>query len=359
MPNVKAQCMGYKIIICCLFWTTLLSTEEVYLKTPDISQEAIIGTNVGIRPYRKSGVRLEAEWFNDKLIIHNYGYGGSGLTLCFGGSKEVLDLLETQKTHVKTIAVLGAGVVGLAAAYDLLEKGYEVHLYSDKWSPHLTSNVAAGSWTPHAVTPEMSNEKKTLQQRMLETAEQRFLRSAGLSPEFAGVKLICCYIFSDNVRKPISIGEEVLVHFDNGAIKQARKICRIGIDGGLFMEDLFAKVKSKGAIFQKHFQTLEDVLNLKEPVIVNCLSLGSREIFDDREFIPARGQIVYLKPQQHVDYMLFQKLPDSNYFFHIYPWSDRVILGGVYEPGEEEAIVNPDTIDRILQNAKKCLSSDL
>ena len=77
----KGQVMFYKIAFFCLFAISGLSLEHVYLKTPVISKENIIGTNVGIRPYRKTGVRIEAEKIRNKLIIHNYGYGGSGLTL--------------------------------------------------------------------------------------------------------------------------------------------------------------------------------------------------------------------------------------------------------------------------------------
>ncbi len=140
--------MLYWMGFFCLFCVSLFSAEHVYLKTPNISRENILGTNAGIRPYRKTGVRLEAEWLQDKLIIHNYGYGGSGLTLSFGGAKEVLEILDKQKVSSKIVAVFGAGVVGLATAYDLLEKGYKFALYSEQWNPDLTSNVAAGSWTP-------------------------------------------------------------------------------------------------------------------------------------------------------------------------------------------------------------------
>ncbi len=324
--------MLYRISFIFLFCVSLFSAEHIYLKTPNISRENILGTNTGIRPYRKTGIRLEAEWLQDKLIIHNYGYGGSGLTLSLGGSKEVLEILDRQKVSSKIVAVLGAGVVGLATAYDLLDKGYVVHLYSEKWNPDLTSNVAAGSWTPHPLPSDSPPQKIQLHQRLLEIAEQRFLRSTGNDPEFDGVRLMSYYILtpsnSQEVIHPINPAEEVVVHFDNGTIKSGRKLYRVGIDGKLFMEDLFSKVKSKGAVLQqKQFTNLEEVLNLKEPIIVNCMSLGSRELFNDREFTPVRGQIIYFKHQEDIDYMLYQKIPGSNYFFHIYPWSDRLILG--------------------------------
>lgn len=362
--------MFYRIAFFLLYCASLFSTEHIYLETPNIARENIIGTTVGIRPFRKTGVRLEAEWLHDKLIIHNYGYGGSGLTLSFGGASEVLEILENQKASSNIVAILGAGVVGLATAYDLLEKGYEVHLYADQWNPNLTSNVAAGIWTPLTFPSDIPEEKKSLHQRMLAIAEQRFLKSTGPHPEFAGVKLREYYrLTTDNPQavKTMHQGEEVIFHFDNGLIKNGLRSTRLAIEGKLFMDDLQAKVKSKGALLnQKHFDKLEEVISLKEPIIINCLSMGSRELFNDGEFIPVRGQMIYFKPQAGMDYVLSQAVPlspsvpnDPNNWVALYPWSDRIILGGINEHGNEEMVIDEEVIDTIMKNAEKCLSGDL
>lgn len=350
--------MLYKFTLFCLFCFSLQSTEQVYLKIPNISQENMIGTNVGIRPYRKTGVRIEAESLNNKLIIHNYGYEGSGLTMAFGGSHEVLDILESKNPSSKTVAILGAGVAGLTTAYDLLALGYEVHLYSDKWNPNLTSNVAAGIWTPFSSYADLLPEKKKLHQRILKTAEERLSRSVQNNPEFEGVKNIYGYVLTDDTQN-YSQGDAVTLYFDNGIIKKAQRVKRIGLDGKLFMDDLFRKVKSKGAtLHQMHFENLDQISSLPESIIINCLSLGSREIFNDHELMPVRGQLVYYKPQNEIDYFLFQFIPESNFIFLLYPWNDRLILGGVYEYGQEELITTPATIDRILQNAQQILSGE-
>jgi hypothetical protein len=353
------------IVLLCLFCISLFSTEHVYLTTPDISQENIIGTNAGIRPFRKTGVRIEAEHIQDKLIIHNYGYGGSGLTLCFGGSKEVLSLLSQQIIPVKTVAILGAGAIGLAVAYDLLEHGYEVHLYSDNWSPNLTSNVAAGIWTPLKFPRDLPEQKQHFHQRLLDASKERFFKSIdSSSPEFAGIKLIPYYFFFKQEKpEPDKKEDKVVVHFDNGLVKNGKRYYEIGIEGKVFIENLFEKVKDKGAhLHQIHFETIEDILKLNEPIIINCTSFGSVKLFQDTDFILARGQIIYLKPQEGIDYFIFDEVPNqsdasSYYFFSLYPWNDRLILNGVYEFGEEEAITTPAVIDRLLQNAKNCLSN--
>lgn len=360
--------MFYKIAFFCLCVTSVFSAEHVYLNTPNISKENILGTNVGIRPFRKTGIRIELEQIQDKLIIHNYGYGGSGLTLSFGGVQEVLEILENQKNHSKVVAVLGAGVVGLTTAYDLLEKGYEVHIYADEWSPNLTSNVAAGIWSPLSFPKDLSEEKKQLHLRMQKNSECRFLKSVGDSPEFIGVRLIPSYSFTTQASQEsdrTKQREEIVVHFDNGVIKKGRRIYELGIDGQLFMNDLYLKVKQKGAILtQCHLESLEDVLNLKESVIINCTSMGSIQLFNDQEFIPVRGHLVYFNNQNNIDYLYFHKIDndpsDPNMFFvSVYPWSDRMILGGVYELGQQERIVSQEIVDKIIKNAEQCLSGNL
>jgi len=59
-----------------------------------IDNPRVVRERVGLRPFRKSGVRLETEKLRDgRTVIHNYGHGGSGFTLSWGCAREVLDLV--------------------------------------------------------------------------------------------------------------------------------------------------------------------------------------------------------------------------------------------------------------------------
>jgi D-amino-acid oxidase len=57
---------------------------------------------VGLRPARKDNIRLEQEPGTD--IIHNYGHGGSGVTLSWGCAKEVVQIAKS--SHSKLTKVL-------------------------------------------------------------------------------------------------------------------------------------------------------------------------------------------------------------------------------------------------------------
>lgn len=56
---------------------------------------SIVRHAVGLRPWRKDGVRIEREKFDDGLhVIHNYGHAGWGYQGSYGCAERVVELLE-------------------------------------------------------------------------------------------------------------------------------------------------------------------------------------------------------------------------------------------------------------------------
>ena len=91
-----------------------------------VSRERIIREVVGLRPYRPEGFVVDAERVGDKLLIHNYGHGGAGITLSWGTASLALDLARdflgartsragrsSRPAAHRRFAVLGCGVNGL------------------------------------------------------------------------------------------------------------------------------------------------------------------------------------------------------------------------------------------------------
>jgi D-amino-acid oxidase len=59
----------------------------------NIDKPPVLAERVGLRPFRKSGVRLERDRLVDgRTVIHNYGHGGAGFTLSWGCAREVLEV---------------------------------------------------------------------------------------------------------------------------------------------------------------------------------------------------------------------------------------------------------------------------
>jgi D-amino-acid oxidase len=64
---------------------------------PALAECTVLEHLVGLRPGRPS-VRLEPDACNSTNVVHNYGHGGSGVTLAWGCAEEVVALLRTDPT---------------------------------------------------------------------------------------------------------------------------------------------------------------------------------------------------------------------------------------------------------------------
>jgi D-amino-acid oxidase len=58
----------------------------------NIDKPPVLAERVGLRPFRRSGLRLERDQLRDgRTVVHNYGHGGAGFTLSWGCAREVLE----------------------------------------------------------------------------------------------------------------------------------------------------------------------------------------------------------------------------------------------------------------------------
>ncbi|KAF0333062.1 FAD dependent oxidoreductase [Gigaspora margarita] len=66
----------------------------------DQAQLTIKGYGVGLRPCRKGGVRVDAEWITSEkiskkiLIGHNYGHGGAGFESSYGAANHLIKVMK-------------------------------------------------------------------------------------------------------------------------------------------------------------------------------------------------------------------------------------------------------------------------
>jgi D-amino-acid oxidase len=70
------------------------STSIFDIPKGSISRGKVRGSLAGLRPYRRGGIRVDAEEIEDKWIIHNYGHGGGGITLSWGCVQNAIELFR-------------------------------------------------------------------------------------------------------------------------------------------------------------------------------------------------------------------------------------------------------------------------
>jgi glycine/D-amino acid oxidase-like deaminating enzyme len=110
--------------------------------------DRIFRITVCLRPFRAAGPRLETERLNDKLVVHNYGHGGSGWSLSWGSAEAAVRMVLESQPVDRNLAVIGCGALGLTAAITAQRAGMRVTIYAKDRPPFVRSANATGSWTP-------------------------------------------------------------------------------------------------------------------------------------------------------------------------------------------------------------------
>ncbi len=328
---------------------------------PRISMDAVIRVIVGHRPYRSKGFRVEREQFDDKILVHNYGHGGGGLSLGWGSSalavREVADLMPGE------VAVIGSGIMGLCTARLLQDAGWTVTIYTRDVYRHTTSNVAAGEWGPYS-THEDDQVDAAFLSRLDWAARISHHAYTNLTGEKYGIRWMETYELSDT-----AFGESVGATFNDLNTYQgdlepgehpfgerfARRMVTMQIDPGTLLRQLTADFQlAGGRVVIRNFDDRAEVLGLRESVIFNCTGLGAAALFDDSDLVPAKGQLVYLPPDPAVDYMT---IGSGQGLLYMVPRRDVLLLGGTNKPGDSSRNVEASETERIVQEHRKIFDS--
>ena len=59
----------------------------INLAPPRITWERVIRTTIGLRPHRDPGFVLKGVKFDDKTVVHDYGFGGAGMSLAWAAAR--------------------------------------------------------------------------------------------------------------------------------------------------------------------------------------------------------------------------------------------------------------------------------
>ena len=241
--------------------------------------------------------------------------------------------------------VVGAGVSGLSSAIRLLESGHDVQIVSDKFSPETVSDVAAAIWYPFLVKPVDRADTwgivtYSVLQRMCEEIPKagvnmrdgrEYLREVvNLPPwrdDIAAFRILedeeipSGYVFGWEFRAPV-------------------------IEMPLYMPWLMDRFEELGGTFKQGF--IDNLQDLEGEVVVNCVGLGARELCDDREIKPARGQIIFVKQDPGIGH--FDQQPET--LTYTIPRSDVTVLGGTAQVGDWDLEIRDEDNDLILRKVE-------
>jgi len=315
-----------------------------------VDASRIIRTVAGLRPYRRSGFVVRREQLGNKALVHNYGHGGSGITMSWGTSKLATEL--GLQGHAGPVAVIGSGVVGLSTARLVQEAGFPVTIYAAALPPDTTSNVAGGQFHPFglfredAVTPNFMGQFR----RALDYSWRRFQIMVG---DDYGIRWLPTYVEA-NAPEARQIATFPPVNRMLTATEHPFPLDSVllydtmYVETGRYLRQMMRDVHvASGKIEVRRFAAAADIAALPEALVFNCTGLGSRELFGDTELQPIRGQLAILEPQPEVRYAI---TGGPGYMF---PRPDGIILGGTFERDVWEAVPEPAAIDRIVRAHKR------
>jgi D-amino-acid oxidase len=329
-----------------------------------VSRDRVIREVVGLRPYRPEGFVVAAERIGEKLLVHNYGHGGAGITLSWGTASLAVDLLsealgswrKRRSRSPRRFAVLGCGVNGLSTAR-LLQRRFQdgsgtVTIYAKDLPPETTSNIAGGFWSPTSVyDPSAGTMKFTEQFRQACRISNRAFQNL-VGPDY-GVRWMDTLEFYRNealATRELPGGNDLYpqseVHRDPEhyfGFPYVRQYSTMLIEPPVYLNALLRDFFiAGGKLVVREFRSREELKRLPEQSIFNCTGLGARALFGDQQLEPVRGQLEVLLPQPEVDYCYL----GSGYMF---PRRDGIILGGTFDHGDWSVTPNPDQASGILQ----------
>ena len=285
----------------------------------------IIAVTVCTRPFRAQGPRIEAERLGRKLVVHNYGHGGSGWSLSWGSSSIAVGYAMANRA--RELAVIGCGALGLTSALLAQRAGFKVRIYAKDRPPEVRSSFATGHWSPSSrfctaehATPDVTQRWEEMARMSFRTFQHMlglpgdpiewrdgyYLREQEPGAQQTLEQSEPSYAALDHrLRDLVPYSEELAPDTHPFPGFYVRRYNDLIFNLTSFLRMLVADfLAAGGEIETREFASPSDLMKLREKTLINATGYGARALFGDESIIPVRGQLLRLIPQQEITYSL-------------------------------------------------------
>jgi D-amino-acid oxidase len=241
--------------------------------------------------------------------------------------------------------VIGAGVIGLSTGIRLLEHDFDVEVRADRFSPDTTSDVAAAIWYPYKALPEKlvqawgESTLRTLQSLVADPmtgvricrGKKYFHRPMG-NPWWRHAATYFERSRPEDVPPGILAGYEIELPL---------------IDMSLYMPYLLQRFLKSGGKARTARVTSLDSIDGDWDIVVNCTGLGAKDLLEDPELFPIRGQTVRVGPLKRETFLLDSDNPKG--MVYVISRANETILGGIADDHDSRLEELADTTSAIYE----------
>jgi D-amino-acid oxidase len=129
-----------------------------------------------------------------------------------------------------------------------------------------------------------------------------------------------------------------------------------------YMPWLRSQAAAAGVRFvERRVRSIDELLGEGWRTVVDCAGVGARELASDPLVKPMHGQVVHVPNDIGLAYSLHddaQKPGSQGKVAYIFVFRDRLVLGGTFEAGREDAQSDDAAVDGILNRCRELLRID-
>lgn len=264
----------------------------------------------------------------------------------------------------KKVIVVGAGVIGLSTAVVIKQRcpNVAVEIVADQFSPHTTSDGSGGFWEPFAVgDTDLDLIREVSKDTFIHLKHLAYSAHAAKS----GASALSGYgLWTTVVEKPeffhdIVDGYRALTSEELAQFPRAKSgffFTTMQVDVATYLPWLMTKFKSMGGKVRCAKLKSLDELYGQCDIVVNCCGIGARDLLNDTEITPIRGQTIRVRaPWVKHFYMLNETGDGAVPVSYCLPGTKSICVGGTADKGDWSTVAKDDTRDKIWKAATDLL----
>ncbi|MEU5891480.1 FAD-dependent oxidoreductase [Streptomyces sp. NPDC047461] len=240
------------------------------------------------------------------------------------------------------VVVVGGGVIGLATAVVLAERGRRVRVWTRDPVERTTSWVAGALWWPHRIDPVASARAWAL--RSLEVYE-----ALAADPDRTGVRMVEGVLGEADLdeatawagRRLPGLRAATAAEYAGPGVWARLPL----VDMAVHLPWLRQRLLDAGGTIET--RTVSDLVSVGAPVVVNCTGMGARELVPDASVRPVRGQLVVVA-NPGIRTWIVSTGADGEMAYCL-PHPDRLLLGGTADDGAWSTEPDPAVAEAIVR----------